>query len=479
MDAVYVVRSMPHLTLAPPAIQEPIQHRIEKCASQVASSLHRTNVYVPAGVAALLKTYPALVAPAVHAFCQRDASQLQVIRAMRYFPPETRVWTSVTFTKCLYAMLVHRSFQPDKRTGWTLPPVNDAKRLTAELGMKLAVGFELLANEEATHRNAPDCLETDPRWNRFLTSLKTKGFFQDFLEGSQNYNALMEKAREFFVNSRNADEGQVSAKQPVVLRLLESVSIDTEQLKKEESSLPAPDDDSWLSVDPATLEAILEDKFGQMQVDSDKADLMPRLQTFLERSSDFEGVTPAAGTRKKSRKMSHLNPPSRKISTLSNASDMSQMSNKIGFDADSFSSAMQGILDFALPEDNWDLESESSGLSSYSEEDEADDMYSKEMDTYMDAMDQELRTTNVQQTLVDGAIRKESVVSEGGESFSDVENFQPVKIDSTALQSLLASYTLQYGRPGPASTLLAQINLPARDKGASGNDKEKDDMNPM
>ena len=103
-------------------------------------------------------------------------------------------------------------------------------------------------------------------------------------------------------------------------------------------------DDSWLSVDPATLEAILEDKFGQMQVDSEKADLMPRLQTFLERSSDFEGVTPAAGTRKKSRKMSHLNPPSRKISTLSNASDMSQMSNKIGFDADSFSSAMQGIL---------------------------------------------------------------------------------------------------------------------------------------
>ena len=132
-----------------------------RCASQVASSLHRTNVYVPAGVAALLKTYPALIAPAVHAFCQRDASQLQVtilggaiatafdvnrcwiqvIRAMRYFPPETRVWTSVTFTKCLYAMLVHRSFQPDKRTGWTLPPVNDAKRLTAELGMKLVLSF--------------------------------------------------------------------------------------------------------------------------------------------------------------------------------------------------------------------------------------------------------------------------------------------------------------------------------------------------
>ena len=75
--------------------------------------------------------------------------------------------------------------------------------------------------------------------------------------------------------------------------------------------------------------------------------------------------------------------------------------------------------DFALPEDNWDLESESSGLSSYSEEDAADDMYSKEMDTYMDAMDRELRTTNVQQTLVDGAIRKvRTSVKHGPESRS-------------------------------------------------------------
>lgn len=158
-------------------------------------------------MAALLQSYPALIAPAVHSFCQRDASQLKVIRAMRFFPPETCVWTSVTFTKCLYAMLVHRSYQPDQRTGWTLPPMSDDKRTGAELGIKLvrlcplwkcgpkyrsisfhfsllfrfwqAIGFELLANEESNHQKDGNySIEMDPRWSKFLISLKDKGFFQ-------------------------------------------------------------------------------------------------------------------------------------------------------------------------------------------------------------------------------------------------------------------------------------------------------------
>ena len=179
----------------------------------------------------------------------------QVTRAMRYFPPETRVWTSVKFTKCLYAMTVQHSFQPDRRTGWTLAPVGDAQRLGSELGLKLviiylinwwnivlidhwvnnktgqtkphcvlllvgcwvylqnvdfhveikfiknklsfpffffffffflcvkAVGFELLANVESVQQQKngePQAIEADPRWNRFLTTLKDKGFFQVF-----------------------------------------------------------------------------------------------------------------------------------------------------------------------------------------------------------------------------------------------------------------------------------------------------------
>ncbi len=59
-------------------------------------------------------------------------------------------------------------------------------------------------------------------------------------------------------------------------------------------------------------------------------------------------------------------------------------------------------LDFALPEDNWDLESNSSGLSSYSDEEEdGHELPDKEMNKYMEKMDKELRNTDVPRTSVD------------------------------------------------------------------------------
>lgn len=64
------------------------------------------------------------------------------------------------------------------------------------------------------------------------------------------------------------------------------------------------------------------------------------------------------------------------------------------------------LVDFALPDDNWDLESNSSGLSSYSEEEEGDELLDKEMGKYMKKMDQELLGTNVPRTSVDNPTRK-------------------------------------------------------------------------
>lgn len=48
----------------------------------------------------------------------------------------------------------------------------------------------------------------------------------------------MEKAREFYVNGVDQE---ISVKQPVLLRLLESVNVDIEQLKKNETCLPEPE----------------------------------------------------------------------------------------------------------------------------------------------------------------------------------------------------------------------------------------------
>jgi hypothetical protein len=52
------------------------------------------------------------------------------------------------------------------------------------------------------------------------------------------------------------------------------------------------------------------------------------------------------------------------------------------------------------------LESNSSCLSSYSEEEEGDELIDKEMNKYMQTMDQELLTTDVHHTSVDNPTRK-------------------------------------------------------------------------
>ena len=117
-------------------------------------------------------------------------------------------------------------------------------------------------------------------------------------------------------------------------------------------------DSSWLSVDPSTLDQILGEKFGQLGVGGDReaaSEILPQLESFLNRTSDYEGLTPASNSnsRKTStarKRSSHLAPPSsaRKVSTLSNASDVSQISNQIGFDPESFGAAMKGILGIAM-----------------------------------------------------------------------------------------------------------------------------------
>ena len=43
----------------------------------------------------------------------------------------------VKFTKCLYAQLMQQKFQSDRRSGYTLPPVNNPTYKPHSIGMKL------------------------------------------------------------------------------------------------------------------------------------------------------------------------------------------------------------------------------------------------------------------------------------------------------------------------------------------------------
>lgn len=132
---------------------------------------------------------------------------------------------------------------------------------------------------------------------------------------------------------------------------------------------------------------------------------------------------------------------------------------KINFDPNSFSCAVQNILDFMIPDDDsWDLESDSD-MSAFGDEPdiELESNESNLMEKYMNEMDKELAKTTI-----GDSFHKKSGRLEG---FDDVEEFKPVDIDMNALKNVLESYQAQLGEAGPASNMLGPMGVCLKPEG--------------
>ena len=57
-----------------------------------------------------------------------------------------------------------------------------------------------LAKNGSDKATACERLELNPQWMKFLESLRSKGFFQNELEGSKLYQQLLSSAKEYFVS---------------------------------------------------------------------------------------------------------------------------------------------------------------------------------------------------------------------------------------------------------------------------------------
>lgn len=520
MDAVSTVKRLPDHTRAPPKVQSALTLRVDGYPGKISREQHVAHAFVPVGVAALLREYPSLVGHAVHAFCRRDLVDNKVLRVMRHFPPETRVMTAVRFSKALYAQVLANRYTPDVRTGWNLPSPLHPQFKAHDIGIKLACGFELLVCSaggvtpvSSPSESSPDPtsqldLTTNPRWARYRQSLTEKGYFRGELEGSKLYKDLEERAQQFFVTNilsgDSSEDNDVLSAGAVIVKLLAKVNVDYEFYKERATRLVPPEDDSWLQITPDALDDLLEAQFGNKEAPqgANETEIMNSLSAFLGHMSDLEGAEVPKDLQDRIRKLSTLstqrksskgrkpsgltvNPQLRKISAqstgsdASNFSDVSSFSNKIDFNADSFTDAMTNILELGVPEDDyWNhSEDESSGMSSYGEEDTGDVSLSRkssntsqksaastvsatssgvdtQMKEYMKEMERELATTNLRDTFASSCND-----SDGDDEFDDVEDFSPVKVDMKAVQDLVKTYTAQNGMPGPASSLLGSVGI--------------------
>ncbi|XP_071451559.1 protein ecdysoneless homolog [Hetaerina americana] len=498
-EGISCVRRNPRYTKASDPVQAAVNKMIKGYPEKVLQSLHHCHAYVPIGVAALLNENSSLIAPAVLAFCQRDPIDMKACRAMRYFPPENCVMRRIALTRCQYAMLMHQQFTPDRRTGWSLPPPMHPDRPKHVLGIKLACGFEILVAQAkslpspcVSEPTSPvDGAVLEPKWKMYLSSLDKNGYFEGLLQGSKEYNLKLKEAQQYFslvIGDRNKSNVSNQHGQPPtgadILSLLKSLDIDEDIMKKEESSLSPPDDDSWLEVTVEELDSMLDERYGVPKSvtvggDADASTVAARMQKFLNHVSGLEGAEfprwNEDGTGEET-----ANEPG--VSVTENSTS----ANKVDFDADLFSCAVKDIVDLVIPEDNWDLESSNSesGMSSYEDEGvglsrgKKNGGHKNKIQEYMEQMDKELMDTTLAESFIKAPPRKKKLaksgVKEGNSSkeevngnplkeadddFEDVEDFHPVDVDVSALHGVLESIRIQGGRPGPATALLGPLGV--------------------
>ncbi|XP_073541765.1 protein ecdysoneless homolog [Phyllobates terribilis] len=451
-QALRLLSAHPEAFTASDSITKATKRRIKGYPEKIKDSFHRAHCLVPAEIVAILRERPQLVSAAVQAFYLRDPIDLKTCRTFRYFKPERCMYTSVTFTKCLYAQLHQQRFHPDKRSGFALPAVSQPKYKAHELGMKLAHGFEILCSKCAgSDGSAPRCPSQSPLWIGFLNNLKKNDFFKGEIEGSAKYCEFMKKAEIYFQQSVFKPDGSKSSSPgEEVLRLLSTLTVNMEELKKEEAQLPPDEDDSWLDLTPEKLEQMLQYAAGPKEVAAENEDkynlseVTESMKAFITNVSSHEGAEVP------------WNLPEVPIT----------------FDVDSFTSALKKIIGPSPEElDSDDLVSEEDFelLNSDEEDDLGDNQTTplnadalQSLHSYMDVMDKELAHTDIGKSFTKkknmSTVHPKTDEAEE-EVDADESDLAPVDVDLNLVTNLLESCSSQSGLAGPASNLLQSLGV--------------------
>ncbi|XP_064450893.1 protein ecdysoneless homolog isoform X1 [Mirounga angustirostris] len=457
-QALNIISTHPEEILASESIRAAVNRRIRGYPEKTQASLHRARCFLPAGIVAVLKQHPRLVAAGVQAFYLRDPTDLRACRVFKTFLPETRIMTSVTFTKCLYAQLVQQRFVPDRRSGYKMPPPSHPQYRAHELGMKLAHGFEMLCSKCSPHfsDSRKSFMTTSPLWAGFLESLKKNDYFKGLIEGSAQYQARLEMAKNYFQLSVNQPEGSLAMSPgEEILTLLQTVPFDIEELKKEEANLPPEDDDRWLDLSPDQLDQLLQEAAGKTEAEPISKE---------EQNYDLSQVSES------------MKAFISKVSTHKGAELPREPSEApITFDADSFLNYFDKILGPSPHEsDSDDLDEED-----FECLDSDDDLDLKTQETgeeasvrgtlnnlksYMAQMDQELAQTSIGKSFT--TQKQMGPLSQTTNNNSDEEDsgaggsvMTPVDIDLNLVSNILESYSSQAGLAGPASNLLQSMGV--------------------
>ncbi|KAF8213416.1 SGT1 protein-domain-containing protein [Mycena galopus ATCC 62051] len=322
-DALKILHDDSVDTLASTEVQNAVWARTNGYPEAARNHVHATKVYIPADIARALASEPSLIQKPVETFYTRDAIQLRAAHRMARFPPEPSVLATVKMTRTAYAQLLGQKFFPPKVFGqWKAKEGTDEWRWR-DVGMKIAVGFEMLFQEskgridpssnssdgiQSSAQAKRDALHRNPQYIKYIQNLVSVDYFRGEIEGSQLWNKFEDKAAEMFLATQREDD----ATRPSFASLV-TAAVSQTPADGLSSTDVYEDSDQWLNIDAKDFENMLETTMGSskqqenlMELDEEEAtaeermaseqasrlkNLATKVEAFVEGKGDLEGAT--------------------------------------------------------------------------------------------------------------------------------------------------------------------------------------------
>ncbi|GMN34000.1 hypothetical protein TIFTF001_004465 [Ficus carica] len=473
-DSLKFIANFGEESRASESVQAVVKNRISEYPEKARKNVHRVRVRVPASVAQVLKHEPCLISLAVEGFYDRDIDTMKSAAKMEKFlmkgKEEEFVRVSVRMSRAMYAQLVQQTFQAPRC--YPMPSRSDSQAyLEAELGMKIACGFEMMYQQRRK-----DGLEgKGGTWEAFRESLERSGYFEGLLPGSQEYRRLMQNAEEYFRSSSLFSRTSEMMSAPV-RRIDEILALPYSADDFNGQELPPSDNDSWLYDGEDDLNSALSERQRELELydakhknkqklkvqqdatelsstnvdEFDPSEIAKTMKAFVHKVSSYKGAEVS-----ENRNLKEVD-----LDVDRFIKDMESIMNHQGFEdiasGDEIEEGSSSDLDFEDSEDDSDFEEPSEG------NDEGDDTF---MQSYSDALNRELNTTTLGKSFV-RAKEQTSQKDEGTSSNTAAamdEDFTPVDADVNLVKSFLDSFSSQEGLPGPASNLLGLMGLQLQD----------------
>ncbi|XP_061349975.1 protein ecdysoneless homolog [Gastrolobium bilobum] len=466
LDSLNFLRNSGPQSRASDPVQQAVKNRIAEYPERARRNMHRVRVRVPLSVAQVLRHEPCMISLAVEGFYDRDIDAMKFAAKMERFLERgreeelVRVW--VKMSRAMYAQLVQQRFQAPKC--YPMMPERDKREeyVEAELGMKIACGLEMMYQQ----RKRDGVEGKGSTWEAFKQSLEKSGYFQGLLPGSTEYQRLMQNAQEYYRNTSLHSRASELMNAPVrrideILALPHSVDDFKGQV------VPPSDDDSWLYNGEEELNSALMERQKEMELydlkHKKKGKAKEDQDTGLTSGSNADEFDPG-DIAKTMKAFVHT------LSSYKGAEAPEDRNKEVDLDVDQFIKDLESTMKHPGVEvADCNIEEGSSSDLDFDDSDESDMAESAEenedgedtfMQSYSDAMNEQLKATTIQKSFVranEQIPKKDEGASNAAEDMD--EGFSPVDVDVNLVKSFLDSFSSQQGLPGPASNLLGLMGV--------------------